>query len=247
MSRDCREQYTISTRSLDSTIFFERSNCHSCRYTRGMDDFADKHRFNRTRQATTQANSLFGSTGEVEETYVGGLEQNRCPGKRGKAPAGSVVKVDSAEVRHRDTKQVAIWVVLDTPSDSLVEVAWGHAEPGTQVLAGEAKGSSLLCGAGCAQEAVRHGLSEYKWDQVRNTGMESSWAVLRGGPRGACQTMSKGHLHRHASELQGSHILCPNGTIVQMAELVWRLEGWTISGMELIAIGQCAKSDKVAA
>lgn len=201
----------------------------------------------RIREAMRQDYPLFAGPVEADETYVGGREKNRHRHKRMKAAEGPVEKSIVAGVRDRESGQVATRVVPDTTSDSLVGMVRDHAESGAMVYTDEAKSYLTLRKHGYGHEAVKHSVSEYVRGKAHTNGMESYRATLKRGYHGVYHSMSREHLDRYMAEFQCRHNERPKDTIVQMAELIRRMDGRRLTYRELIADGPSASRDRVAA
>ena len=65
-------------------------------------------------------------------------------------------------------------------------------------------------------QTVNHSVREYVRGQVHTNGIESFWALLKGGYHGTHHHMSPKHLHRYVNEFAGRHGVRELDTIKQM-------------------------------
>ena len=82
---------------------------------------------------------------------------------------------------------------------------------------------------------VNHRDFEYVRGDVHTNGIESFWAMLKGGYLGTYHRMSVKHLHPYINEFAVRHNLREHDTIVQMMILALNLVGKRLRYQDLIA------------
>ena len=202
------------------------------------------HRDLGIRQASTcyMAHRIRGMWGRVEKkfaepvetdaTYVGGLEKYKLANRRLRAGRGAVSKTPVPGVKDRGTNQVRTEVVESTNKATLQDFVPGHTEPTATVYTDE---HAAYRGIPRYQEAVAHGAGEYVRETAHTNGLESHWALFKGGLDGVYHHVSVKHLSRYTNELEGRHNSRPLDTEDQMATMAQGAVGKRLRYVDLVA------------
>ena len=176
--------------------------------------------------------NLFGSTVEVDETYIGGKRKNMSNAKRKELEGrGAVGKVAVVGVKDRDTNQVSAQVVPDTSRETLEGFVKRNVIPGTTIYTDEAKAYEKLAN----HKAVKHSVRAYVKGRVHTNGIESFWAMLKRAHMGTFHRLSPKHLHRYTDEFVGRHNMRNMDTLEQMALITSRMGESKLRYKDLIA------------
>lgn len=173
---------------------------------------------------------------EVDETYIGGLEENKHEAKKLRAGRGAVGKKAVVGVKDRATKNVRAEVVEDTTKETLQDFVGQHADPETKKFTDENTAYAGLEN----HESVKHSVGDWVNGQAHTNGIESFWAMLKRamlkrGYHGTFHHMSFKHLHRYVNEFAGRHNIREKDTLEQMSLLAVGLVGRRLRYKDLIA------------
>lgn len=134
---------------------------------------------------------------EVDETYIGGKEENRHKHKKlGADDAGGKVAVIGMRERGGRTKAVPVGNVT---AYALQRAIQNNVEPGAAIHTDGYK-SYFGLHPTYDHQTVNHSKGEYVRDDVTTNGVESVWAVLKRGIYGVYHHASPKHLHRYVDE-----------------------------------------------
>ena len=175
------------------------------------------HRAHRIREAWNVAADKFAGPVEVDETYMGGKESNKCESKKLNAGRGTVGKVAVAGMKDRDTNKVNASVINQTDSATLHGFVVDRTKAEAKVYTDEARAYN---GLPRDREAVKHSVKEYVKGQAHTNGIESFWSMLKRGYDGTYHQMSEKHLDRYINEFSGRHNNRPADTINQIETVV---------------------------
>lgn len=171
---------------------------------------------------------------EVDETYIGGKEENRHELKKKKLGRGPVGKSIVAGIKDRDSGHIIAQVVNDTTKDTLQGFIQDHADSRATVYTDD---NRAYQGMPFEHESVKHGVSEFVRVQAHVNGLESHWSLLKRGYHGTYHHMSPKHLVRYVTQFFGRHNDRPSDTIDQMAQMVRGMDGKRLRYQDLIAGG----------
>lgn len=152
----------------------------------------------RLREACGGTDGKLSGIVEVDETFVGGLEENKHESKKLRLGGGPVGKKAVMGLRQRGGRTIAL--PLDAVDRETVRNAiYDNVELGSTLMTDEALAYKGL--AFFNHESVNHFAGEYTRGAVSTNGIESVWALLKRGIYGTWHQVSVKHLHRYVDEV----------------------------------------------
>lgn len=172
---------------------------------------------------------------EIDECYIGGLEENKHKSKRANAGHGTVTKQAVLGMRERRGR-TRLMPVDKTDMQTLTLAIIDNVAEGSHIHTDEFRG---YCGLSefYYHRTVNHQKGEYHRRGVGTNRIESVWAVLRRGLHGTYHHTSKKHLARYVDEFafrlnEGN---CKTHTLIRLNALVDACAGKRITYKELTA------------
>ena len=196
------------------------------------------HMAHRLRETWESGEAPFLGTVEVDETYVGGKEDNKHKSRKlernervwqGRGTKGKVI-VAGAKVK--GTKKVSAKVVRGTDKKTLRTFVRDNVKAGSVLYTDQ---NAAYRGIPTyAHDSVNHSVKEYVRDQVHTNGIESFWAMLKRGYMGTYHRTSPKHLPRYVAEFEGRHNQREHDTLTQMVRMGRDVEGKRLRYKDLV-------------
>ena len=184
----------------------------------------------RIRDGMAQEGSLFAGPVEVDETYIGGKNENRHGG--GSDGPGGAGKAIVAGAKDRETGAISAEVVSRTDRQTLSRFVEGRARHDAQIYSDDHAAYKKLP---YRHESVNHSVGEYVRGMAHVNGIESFWSLLKRGYHGTFHHFSKKHMQRYVEEFSARASARELDTIDQMGLMVQRMVGRRLRYRELIA------------
>jgi transposase-like protein len=150
----------------------------------------------RLRGACGGQTGMLSGTVEADETHIGGLEGNRHMYDRVR---GRKEKAVVFGMRQRGGDTVAM-VVENTGGERLRAAIQANVAPGSRVMTDECAGYAVLEKMGFERGSVKHAVEEFVRGDVHTNGIDSVWAVMKGGLHGVYHHASRKRLGRYVDE-----------------------------------------------
>lgn len=136
---------------------------------------------------------------QVDETFVGGLEENKHAHKKLKLGRGAVGKAVVVGLRDQQGHTRAE-VVPSTEATNLQGAIHKHVAVGSTIHTDEHASYSDLAGLFFKHARVNHAAGEFVRDGVSTNSIESVWAVFKRGLMGVYHHVDRKHLARYVDE-----------------------------------------------
>ena len=245
--RDCRQYFSLKTGTAmeDSklplrlwgwAIYLEMTNLKGVSSMKLSRDLKVRqptawYMLHRIREAFADVSATFDGPVEVDETYMGGLEENKHASKKvrvGRGPAGKTAVVG---MKDRPTGKVAAQVLPDSRRETVQRFVAEHSKPGAKIYTDEGGAYYGLPN----RESVQHGVGEWVRDMAHTNGVESFWSMLKRAHKGVYHQLSAKHLQRYVAEFSGRHNIRELDTLEQMEHVVAGLVGRRLMYRDLVA------------
>jgi transposase-like protein len=135
---------------------------------------------------------------EVDEAYIGGLEENRHFNKRMNIGGGKGGKTVIIALKERGGR-VKAEPIIGTGSISLQNAVEKHVEKGATIHTDEYQGYNKIRSQ-YKHQSINHKAGEYSVKGVTTNGVESVFAVLKRGLHGVYHHASPKHMGRYVDE-----------------------------------------------
>lgn len=136
---------------------------------------------------------------EIDETYIGGLEENKHASKRRNAGRGAVGKTTVLGMRERGGRVVANPITRNDKGTVQIAII-RKVEAGSTINTDEAGAYDGLNMLAFKHKTVNHKAGEFVRDDVTTNGIESVFTVLKRGMIGVYHHASPKHLGRYVDE-----------------------------------------------
>lgn len=137
---------------------------------------------------------------EVDETFVGGKEENKHESKKLHIGRGGKGKTPVMGLRQRGGHVIAM-KIAGSDKETLRSVIFDNVKMGSTIMTDEHKGYTGLDKLFYKHEKVNHVAGEYTRGTVSTNGIESVWALLKRGIFGTWHQVSVKHLGRYVDEV----------------------------------------------
>jgi transposase-like protein len=135
---------------------------------------------------------------EVDETFIGGQEQNKHANKKLNEGRGAVGKVAVIGMRERGGDTFAMPISRNDMDTVQGEIS-RKVSQGSRLMTDDHRSYIGLSGK-FQHAAVKHSDGEYARGDVNTNSIESVWAVMKRGLHGVYHNASKKHLNRYVDE-----------------------------------------------
>jgi transposase-like protein len=152
----------------------------------------------RLREACGKDLTMLRGIVEVDEAYIGGIEQNKHMRDRMYGDAGVPRKTPVIGLRERGGRTKAV-LPQTVSAVSLEKAIRDNVELGSSIHTDEFQGYQRV-GKSYLHERVNHSKDEYSRNGVTTNGIESVFAVLKRGLHGVYHHASPKHLGRYVDE-----------------------------------------------
>ncbi len=137
---------------------------------------------------------------EIDETYIGGKEENKHKSEKVKGNYGGVGKAAVMGMRQRSNGRTIAMRIQSTTAHHLHNEITDNIKEGSTLYTDEHRGYAGIEKKSFNHETINHSAGEYCREAVTTNGIESVWAVLKRGLHGVYHHASKKHLNRYVNE-----------------------------------------------
>ena len=153
----------------------------------------------RIRQACGNEAKMLHGIVEVDETFIGGKEQNKHAHKKLNEGRGAVGKVAVIGMRERNGNTFAM-PISRSDMDTVQGEISRKVSQGSRLMTDDHRSYIGLSGKNFKHDVVKHSADEYARGDVNTNSIESVWAVMKRGMHGVYHKASKKHLNRYVDE-----------------------------------------------
>lgn len=155
--------------------------------------------FSHGSEANSFLGELFSGEVEIDETYLGGRNDNRHESKKMSTAMAHESKTKVVGLRERATGRTRSFIVGNVVSQTLADIVYENVEMGSVVYTDDFAGYKGIEND-YTRKVVNHSAKQFVDGMAHTNGIESHWATLKRGFYGIYHWFSLKHSQRYVDE-----------------------------------------------